>query len=77
MREGPKKIAAALKAIHDGLSEAMAKHAEGQLNPSCVASRLLSIIDPTTGKPLPDDLLLPEAAIIFAAGDDYDVAWFS
>ncbi|CAL8468296.1 g7836 [Coccomyxa elongata] len=52
------------------LADVKARAAKGELLESSVAAHLLRIRDPKTGVPLPDELLLPEIATFFFAGED-------
>eukprot|EP00884_Botryococcus_braunii_P003512 jgi/Botrbrau1/13161/Bobra.0187s0109.1 len=54
--------------MKDLLRDLRAKQREGVLSPESLAASLLNTIDPETGKPLSDDLLLPEIGILFLAG---------
>lgn len=54
--------------MDDLLREVRAKHHSGDLNPDCAVARLLDAIDPATGQPLHDDLILTELAAILLAG---------
>ncbi|EIE19314.1 cytochrome P450 [Coccomyxa subellipsoidea C-169] len=52
------------------LADVKARAAAGELLDSSVAGHLLRLRDPKTGKQLPDELLLPEIATFFFAGED-------
>ena len=51
------------------LADVRARSAAGQLLDSSVAGHLLRIRQPGSGAPLTDDLLLPEIAVFFFAGE--------
>jgi hypothetical protein len=54
--------------MRDLLHQVKEKERRGKLDPDTVAGRLLCIRDPATGRPLPDDVLVPQIGIIFVAG---------
>lgn len=68
MWRGKKALARFHRMSRNLLQEVQKKRRQGQLDPDTIAGRLLSIVDPSTKKPLPDDVLAPQFGIFFAAG---------
>ncbi|KAK9914782.1 hypothetical protein WJX75_000489 [Coccomyxa subellipsoidea] len=56
--------------MRDLLADVKKRALAGELLDSSVAAHLLRLRDPKTGKQLPDELLLPEIATFFFAGED-------
>lgn len=67
-RDAAKGLVAFHKLMREILADVRAKDARGELHPDTVAARLCHVTDPATGKPLPDDYILPEFAVTFLGG---------
>ena len=69
MWEGKRAQAQYHGIMQELLKDVRTRAAAGQLLESSVAGHLLRIRQPGSGAPLSDDLLLPEIAVFFFAGD--------
>eukprot|EP00884_Botryococcus_braunii_P013433 jgi/Botrbrau1/22090/Bobra.0206s0016.1 len=68
VRQGNRTIERFREILREMLRDMHTQHQAGTLDPESFTALLLNIIDPASGKPLHDDLLLPEVGILFTAG---------
>eukprot|EP00884_Botryococcus_braunii_P001267 jgi/Botrbrau1/11140/Bobra.331_1s0009.2 len=78
VKDGKQVFATFHRAMRELLEQMREAEERGKLAPDCIAGRLLQLRDPSTGKPLHDDMIHSEFGAMFLAGFEtmsHALAW--